>query len=81
MKNLIVLLIVFIWTRGILRSQDFHFSQYNENPALVNPALTGATSALRASLVYKDQDKAVDFINQLLDFHLNPNLNLATGML
>ncbi|MBP8033911.1 MAG: PorP/SprF family type IX secretion system membrane protein [Bacteroidia bacterium] len=59
MKNLIVLLILFIWTRGILRSQDFHFSQYNENPALVNPALTGATSALRASLVYKDQWRSI----------------------
>ena len=55
MKNLVILLIAFNFTSEILHAQDFHFSQYNENPALVNPALTGATSALRASLVYKDQ--------------------------
>ena len=48
MKNLIVLLIASIFVTENL-PQDFHFSQYNENPALVNPALTGATSALRAS--------------------------------
>lgn len=36
-------------------AQDMHFSQYNETPALVNPALTGAEYVLRASLIYKDQ--------------------------
>lgn len=36
-------------------SQDMHFSQYNEIPTLVNPALTGAEYVLRASLIYKDQ--------------------------
>jgi type IX secretion system PorP/SprF family membrane protein len=59
MKNIIVLLIIFIFNVQILYSQDFHFSQYNENPALINPALTGATSALRASFVYKDQWRSV----------------------
>jgi type IX secretion system PorP/SprF family membrane protein len=36
-------------------SQDLHFSQYNENPSLINPALTGVYSVFRASAVYKDQ--------------------------
>lgn len=40
-------------------AQDFHFSQFNENPSLINPALTGASSVLRASLVYKDQWRSV----------------------
>ncbi len=59
MKNLIVLLITLVFAAEKVYSQDFHFSQYNENPALINPALTGATSALRASLVYKDQWRSV----------------------
>ena len=40
---------------GTLSSQDLHFSQYNENPLLVNPALAGSNQAMRASIVYKDQ--------------------------
>jgi type IX secretion system PorP/SprF family membrane protein len=36
-------------------SQDIHFSQYNETPSLVNPALTGAEYVVRASVNYKDQ--------------------------
>lgn len=40
-------------------AQDLHFSQYNENPALLNPALTGAISPIRAALTYKDQWRSV----------------------
>jgi type IX secretion system PorP/SprF family membrane protein len=39
----------------ILNAQDIHFSQFYETPALLNPAMTGATSNLRASLQYKSQ--------------------------
>lgn len=40
-------------------SQDFHFSQYNENPLLVNPALAGSNQVMRASVVYRTQWSAV----------------------
>ncbi len=36
-------------------AQDIHFSQFNENPSLLNPALTGAYYVMRASVVYRDQ--------------------------
>ncbi|MDF2435984.1 MAG: hypothetical protein K0Q95_360 [Bacteroidota bacterium] len=36
-------------------SQDIHFSQFNEIPSLVNPALTGADYVMRAGIIYKDQ--------------------------
>lgn len=39
--------------------QDLHFSQYYENPSLVNPALTGSAYVMRASLIYKDQWRSV----------------------
>ncbi len=39
--------------------QDLHFSQYNQTPSLVNPALTGASHTLRASVIYKDQWKGI----------------------
>jgi type IX secretion system PorP/SprF family membrane protein len=35
--------------------QDIHFSQYNETPSLVNPALTGSAYVMRAAIIYKDQ--------------------------
>jgi type IX secretion system PorP/SprF family membrane protein len=41
-----------------LKSQDLHFSQFNENPALLNPALTGG-NGIRASINYKNQWRSV----------------------
>lgn len=40
-------------------AQDIHFSQYMQTPSLVNPALTGATHTLRASVIYKDQWRGI----------------------
>jgi type IX secretion system PorP/SprF family membrane protein len=59
MKNKFNLFILGVIFSKIIYSQDFHFSQFNENPSLLNPALTGASHVLRASLVYKDQWRSV----------------------
>lgn len=57
MKKIIT---VFCLTISVMiQAQDFHFSQFNENPALINPALVGSLYAFRASAVYKDQWKSV----------------------
>lgn len=40
-------------------SQGLHFSQYNEQPALLNPALTGVTAPSRASLGYREQWRSI----------------------
>jgi type IX secretion system PorP/SprF family membrane protein len=40
-------------------AQDMHFSQFQEHPSLLNPALTGITGRVRASAAYKDQWKSV----------------------
>lgn len=40
-------------------AQDLHFSQFNENPSLVNPALAGVANPFRASVSYKDQWRSV----------------------
>lgn len=42
-----------------LNAQDLYFSQFNENPALLNPALTGAKNPLRASISYKEQNRGI----------------------
>ena len=55
MKQNINLLIFIGFISMNMASQDFHFSQFNENPSLLNPALTGASHAFRASVIYKDQ--------------------------
>lgn len=49
-----ILVILFMATKNGY-SQDLHFSQYNENPSLINPALVGVASVFRASAIYKDQ--------------------------
>ena len=53
------LFVTFLWKTVELKAQDIHFSQYQQTPQLVNPALTGALSVFRATLIYKDQWRSV----------------------
>lgn len=60
MKNSkFILIFAFMSLFNDSQSQDFHYSQFNENPSLVNPALMGSSHVFRASLVYKDQWRSV----------------------
>jgi type IX secretion system PorP/SprF family membrane protein len=58
-KNLLSISGILVLTCSAVRSQDIHFSQYNQTPSLVNPALTGISNVLRASVIYKDQWRSV----------------------
>lgn len=40
-------------------AQDIHFSEFNENSSLVNPALTGQSYVVKALAIYKDQWRSV----------------------
>lgn len=40
-------------------SQDLHFSQFNENSSIVNPALIGSQNTFRANIMYKEQWRSV----------------------
>jgi type IX secretion system PorP/SprF family membrane protein len=59
MKRYIILIGGIFVTGTTAFSQDLHFSQFNENPSLVNPALAGANYVMRASVIYKDQWRSV----------------------
>ena len=52
--NKLLSIIVGIIITNLSYAQDFHFSQYNENPSLINPALTASRDAMRASVVYRN---------------------------
>lgn len=53
-----VLLVVFFFTEK-LRAQDPHFSQYNETPVYVNPALCATSYDMRVIANYKSQWKSI----------------------
>ena len=55
MKRKLLGCAILIWCCFSAYSQDIHFSQFYETPSLLNPALTGATSNLRASMQYRSQ--------------------------
>lgn len=59
MKAKLLLTVPSILLVTSVAAQDIHFSQYIETPSLVNPALTGSSHIIRASMIYKDQWKAV----------------------
>lgn len=58
MKTYVYFLLLLFFTK-ISFSQDLHFSQYNEQPALLNPALTGAIAPSRASIGYREQWRSI----------------------
>ncbi|WP_317896839.1 PorP/SprF family type IX secretion system membrane protein [Aurantibacillus circumpalustris] len=57
MKRIIVL--IFFLNSLLVNAQDIHFSQFNEQPSLVNPALTGVRSPLRFSVGYRNQWRSI----------------------
>lgn len=59
MKNRWQFIIVLCYFGLKLSAQDIHFSQFTENPSLVNPALTGALSSIRVSVTNKDQWRSI----------------------
>ena len=54
MKKFLLQIFVFSFSASVF-AQDAHFSQFNEQPALLNPALTGAVASLRCSAVNRKQ--------------------------
>lgn len=58
MKKALLLPILLV-SGSALYAQDLHFSQYTQTPSLLNPALTGASTVIRASVIYKDQWRSV----------------------
>lgn len=58
MKKYIILQLTLILS-CTLHSQDVHFSQYQQTPSLVNPALTGSSHVIRATVIYRDQWRSV----------------------
>lgn len=55
MKKITSILFMNLALCSFVKAQDLHFSQYNENPLLINPAIAGSNYAMRASIVYRDQ--------------------------
>lgn len=59
MKKILYILLFSLISFSITIAQDFHFSQYNENPLLINPALAGSNYSMRTSIVFRDQWSSV----------------------
>lgn len=53
-KNLLFCLVIFL-SAGMVKSQDFHYSQFYAAPLYLNPALTGSTELSRVGLNYRKQ--------------------------
>ena len=60
MKRFLLSVVVLVTVvAGDLHAQDPHFSQYNETPVYINPALAGVAYDVRANLNYRSQWKSV----------------------
>jgi type IX secretion system PorP/SprF family membrane protein len=61
-----------------VNSQDFHFSQFGEAPQLINPSLTGVSSVLKASVIYRDQWRTVTVPYKTYGFSLESRLKTSS---
>jgi type IX secretion system PorP/SprF family membrane protein len=59
MRKIFYISLIVLISQLNIKSQDFHFSQFNETPDLINPALVGSSQVMRASLIYRDQWRSV----------------------
>src|SRR3954463_8647895 len=59
MRGQKTIVVVMMMLSFVSTAQDMHFSQFNEQPALMNPALTGALKRYRISMGYKNQWRKV----------------------
>lgn len=58
-KNTLSAVLCFFCISFFVNAQDIHFSQFDENAALVNPALIAFENSFKASVIYKDQWRSV----------------------
>jgi type IX secretion system PorP/SprF family membrane protein len=77
MKNYFIHIALLVWIIPCY-GQDMHFSQFNENPSLLNPALTGVASPFRASVNYKDQWRSVSTPYKTFGVSFDTRLNNST---
>lgn len=54
-----------IVSAATLNAQDIHFSQFNQSPLTLNPALAGTTVWIRAGLQYRSQWRALHSENSM----------------
>jgi type IX secretion system PorP/SprF family membrane protein len=69
------LILIPVFFTGSVCSQDIHFSQVSENPALVNPALCGANNPMRVSSSYRDQWGSMSSAYKTLGFSFESRFN------
>ena len=76
MKKQILILTAILFIGFGARSQDMHYSQYNEAPLLLNPALTGFFDGNhRFILNYKNQWKNLGAAYNNYDFSYDISFN------
>jgi type IX secretion system PorP/SprF family membrane protein len=66
MKNIKIILVVLVFLTINVQSQDIHFSQFNDSPQIINPALTGTfitqgidDNLLRIGANFKNQGASI----------------------
>ncbi len=84
----LILLSIGLLFSNIIQAQDIHFSQFYANPLQQNPAMAGAVYGMEATMIYKDQWRAVSSpyktfaasYDVRLEQKRNQNGYLATGI-
>jgi len=69
-RRLCNILLVLVFNQ-VLNAQDIHFSQINENPSLINPALCGSSNPIRISTSYREQWGAYKTMGLSLESRFN----------
>lgn len=74
-KNINLSLLFFLCFSFLGNSQDIHFSQFNENAALINPSLVGQDNTYKFNLTYKDQWNSISKTYKTIGAQFEMRLN------
>jgi type IX secretion system PorP/SprF family membrane protein len=79
-RKILFLLIIFVLSNSAIHAQDIHFSQFNESPQSVNPALTGYFYGdHRFIMNYKDQWRFLSSPYRTFAFSYDMGVKKATS--
>jgi len=74
-----ILTLLFVLTTVMVKAQDPQFSQYYANPLYTNPAFTGTTMGIRATMVVRNQYTALNNNYKTGSASIDANLSSLNG--
>ena len=80
MKNLVILLLITLFSVQLNAQQDPQYTQYMYNMNIINPAYTGTTEGLAVGALYRSQWVGLDGGPETFTFNIHSPVGKQVGL-